>query len=59
MEEAGIFYDHLIYLKDIWYNLWPFGIYVGYLVYFLAVLVRVTEKKIWQPCVDVGKCGVL
>jgi hypothetical protein len=34
MGEVGIFYGHFVYFTDIWYNLWPFGEFVGYLVYF-------------------------
>jgi hypothetical protein len=34
MENVGIFYDHLEYFTAIWYNLWPFSIVCGHLVYF-------------------------
>jgi hypothetical protein len=34
MENVGIFYDRLEYFTDIWYNLWPFCIARGHLVYF-------------------------
>jgi hypothetical protein len=34
MENVGLFYDHLEYFTAIWYNLWPFGIVCGHLVYF-------------------------
>jgi hypothetical protein len=30
MEDVGICHGHLVYLKAIWYILWPFGIYVGH-----------------------------
>jgi phosphotransferase system glucose/maltose/N-acetylglucosamine-specific IIC component len=33
-ENVVIFYDHLEYFTAIWYNLWPFGIFCGYLVFF-------------------------
>jgi hypothetical protein len=34
MVNVGIFYDHLEYFMAIWYNLWPFGIDCGHLLYF-------------------------
>jgi hypothetical protein len=34
MENAVIFYDHLEYFTAMWYNLGPFGIVCGNLVYF-------------------------
>jgi hypothetical protein len=34
VEDVGIFYRHLVYLKAYWYILLPFGIFSGYLVYF-------------------------
>jgi hypothetical protein len=34
MEEVCISYVRLVYFTDIWYTLWPFGLFVGYLVYF-------------------------
>jgi hypothetical protein len=34
MENVGIYYDHLEYFTAIWYNLWPFVINCGHLVYF-------------------------
>jgi hypothetical protein len=34
MENDCIFYDRLEYLTAIWYNLWPFDIVCGHLVYF-------------------------
>jgi hypothetical protein len=27
----------LVYLMAIWYILWPFGIFAGYLVYFMVI----------------------
>jgi hypothetical protein len=33
-EDAGILYGHLANLPAIWYILWHFGIFCGYLVYF-------------------------
>jgi hypothetical protein len=33
---------------DIWYNLWPFGIVCGHLIYFLRVGIF-GPRKIWQP----------
>jgi hypothetical protein len=34
MATVGIFYDRLEYFMAIWYNLWPFGIIGGHLLYF-------------------------
>jgi hypothetical protein len=34
MKYVDILYDHLVYFTAIWYILWPFGIFIGYLVYF-------------------------
>jgi hypothetical protein len=34
MANVGIFYDHLEYLRTIWYHFWPLGIVCGSLVYF-------------------------
>jgi hypothetical protein len=48
MENVGIIYDHLEYLKAIWYTLWPFGIFSGYLVHFYQYWC-VVRRKIWQP----------
>jgi hypothetical protein len=33
MEDIGLLDDPLVYYKAIWYILWPFGIFYGYLVY--------------------------
>jgi hypothetical protein len=35
MEDVGMFYGHWVYFTAIWYFLWPFSIFYGYLVYFL------------------------
>jgi hypothetical protein len=32
MEDDGILYNHLVYFVVIWYILWTFGIFYGYLV---------------------------
>jgi hypothetical protein len=37
MEDVGIFYGRLVYLCNIWYILWLFGIFCGYLVYFVVI----------------------
>jgi hypothetical protein len=34
MENAGIFYGHLVCFIVIWYILWLFGIFYGHLVMF-------------------------
>jgi hypothetical protein len=39
--------------KSIWYTLWPFGMFYGYLVYF-SPFWYVVPKKIWQPWFTVG-----
>jgi hypothetical protein len=44
MKNVVIFYDHLEYFTDIWYNLRSFGIAFGNLVYFY-VLVSLDQEK--------------
>jgi hypothetical protein len=44
MEDVGIFYGHLVYCTDIWYILWPFGIFHGYLVHFSRFGMLYQEK---------------
>jgi hypothetical protein len=48
MVNVGIFYDHLEYITAIWYNVWPFGIVCGHLVYF-SRFGMFGPRKIWQP----------
>jgi hypothetical protein len=55
MKNVCIFYDHLEYFMAIWYNLWPFGIVCGHLVYF-PHFGMLGQGKIWQPCLRL--CGV-
>jgi hypothetical protein len=43
----------LEYFTAIWYNLWPFGIACGHLVYFSQFGIF-GSKKIWQPCSEVA-----
>jgi hypothetical protein len=43
-------YDHLEYFMTIWYNLWPFGIVCGHLLYF-CLFGSFEQIKIWQPCI--------
>jgi hypothetical protein len=45
MANVGIFYDHLEYFMTIWYNLWPFGIVCGHLLYFPALVCLDQEKS--------------
>jgi hypothetical protein len=45
MEDVGKFYGHLVYFASIWYILWPFGIFYGYLVLF-PVLVCCTKNNL-------------
>jgi hypothetical protein len=40
-----IFYDHLDYFTVIWYNLWPFGIVCGLLVFFPRLVCLDQEKS--------------
>jgi hypothetical protein len=49
MEDVGIFYGHSVNFVAIWYNLPPFGIFCGSLVYF-SLFWYVALRKIWQPC---------
>jgi hypothetical protein len=60
MEDVGIFYGLLVYFTAIWYILWPFGILVGYWVYFLP-FGYVVARKIWQPWLSspkISTCSV-
>jgi hypothetical protein len=42
MEEVGVFYGHLVYITAIWYILWLFGMFIGYLVYiFIGYLLSI------------------
>jgi hypothetical protein len=41
-------FDHLEYFLTIWYNLWPFGIVCGHLLYF-SQFGMFGPRKIWQP----------
>jgi hypothetical protein len=47
MEKVGIFYDHMECFTAIFYNLWPFGIVCGHLVYF-SQFGMFGPRKIWQ-----------
>jgi hypothetical protein len=61
MVNVGIFYDHLEYCMAIRYNLWPFGIVCGHLLYF-SRFGMFGPRKICQPClgIDSGpKCSIL
>jgi hypothetical protein len=48
MEDVGIFYVRLVYIAAILYNLWTFGMFYGYLIYF-SPFWYVALRKIWQP----------
>jgi hypothetical protein len=48
MVHVGTFYDHLEYFRAIWYNLCPFGIVCGHLVYF-PNLVCLDQEKSGNP----------
>jgi hypothetical protein len=49
MVNAGIFYDHLEYFMAIWYNLWPFGIVCGHLLYVFPNLECLDQEKSGNP----------
>jgi hypothetical protein len=46
MSNVGIFYDRLEYFMAIWYNLWPFGIVCGHLLYFFQIWNVWTKKNL-------------
>jgi hypothetical protein len=48
MEDAGIFYRHLVHFTVFCYISWTFGIVHGNLVYFSPFWYFV-PRKIWQP----------
>jgi hypothetical protein len=48
MEDADIFYGHLVYFMTIWYILWPFGQYYGRFGVFFPSWYAV-PRKICQP----------
>jgi hypothetical protein len=48
MENVVMFYEHWEYFSLIWYNLYPFGIFCGHLVYF-SRFGMFGPRKIWQP----------
>jgi hypothetical protein len=37
MEDVDMFYGPFANVLSIWYILWPFGIFYGHLVYFMAI----------------------
>jgi hypothetical protein len=47
--DAGILHGHMVYFMAIWFILWPFGIFYGYLVYSFPFWCSV-PRKIWQTC---------
>jgi hypothetical protein len=58
IENIAMFYEHLEYFAAIWYNLQPFGIVCGHLVYF-SVLVCLDQEKSGNPdleCAFVVSC---
>jgi ABC-type spermidine/putrescine transport system permease subunit II len=57
MEDVRIFYGHLVHFAAIWCILWPFGIFVSYLVYSLPFW-YVVARKIWQPWSAVGRVQI-
>jgi hypothetical protein len=45
MEDAGIFYGHLVYFSAIWHILWPFGTCSLVLVHFTRFGMLYQEKS--------------
>jgi hypothetical protein len=41
-----MYYSDFFYFTAIWYSLWPFGTFCGYLVYFFLILVCCTNKNL-------------
>jgi hypothetical protein len=51
MEDVGIFYGHLAYFTAIWYILWSFDIFYGYIFgIFSPLLVCCTKKNLATLC---------
>jgi hypothetical protein len=48
MENVGKFYGHLVDFMVMWYNVWPFGVVCGPLVYFPR-FGMFGPRKLWQP----------
>jgi hypothetical protein len=49
IENVAIFKDFFEYFAAIWYNLQPFGIVCGHLIYFFR-FGMFGPRKSWQPC---------
>jgi hypothetical protein len=47
-EDVGLFHVSLVDFRAIWYNLWPFGTFYGYLVKF-SQFWYVVQRNVWQP----------
>jgi hypothetical protein len=45
MVNVGVFYGLFKYFMAIWYNLWPFGIVCGHLLYFTNLVCLDQEKS--------------
>jgi hypothetical protein len=48
MEDVGIIYVKLVFLRPFAIFLWPLGIFSGYLIFF-SPFWYVVARKIWQP----------
>jgi hypothetical protein len=46
VKNVVIFYDHFENVSVIWYNLWPFGIVCGHLIYFFPFWYVETKKNL-------------
>jgi hypothetical protein len=57
MDDAGIFYGHLVYFTADWYILRTFVKVCGHLVQF-SPFWYVVPRKIWQPCSTKGHKGI-
>jgi hypothetical protein len=51
MVNVGMFCNHLECFMATWYNLWPFDIVCGHLLYF-SQFGMFGPRKIWQPCLS-------
>jgi hypothetical protein len=61
MEDIRTFYVHVEYFTDIWYILWPFGIFSAYFVYFSqfwCVEGKNLATLLLRPVLKKLSCGV-
>jgi hypothetical protein len=48
MEDVGLYLGHVVYFTAIWYIVWPFSVFYGYLVNVFPFW-YVVPRNIWQP----------